>query len=69
MVHKNEDISESVNSIDRGAIYLPRLGQDLSRNVFVVSILSFWGKLHGRIGFVHDTKNVKFSSIFEVSQK
>ena len=34
---KNEDISGSVNSFDFGAIFLPRLGQDLSRNAFVVS--------------------------------
>ena len=35
---KNEDISKSVNSIHRGAIFLPRSGQDLSRNTFVVSV-------------------------------
>ena len=34
---KNEDISKSVSSIDSGAIFPPRLGQDLSRNVPVVS--------------------------------
>ena len=33
---KNEDISKSVNSIDSGAIFLTRSGQDLSRNVVVV---------------------------------
>ena len=33
-----QDISESVNSIESGAIFPPRLGQDLSRNVFVVSV-------------------------------
>ena len=38
---KNEDISESVNSIDRGAIFLPRSGQDLSRDVVVVSVYAF----------------------------
>ena len=36
--HKNEDISESVNSIDRGAIFPPRSGHDLSRNASVVSV-------------------------------
>ena len=36
--HKNEDISESVNSIDSGAIFPSRSGQDLSRNAFVVSV-------------------------------
>ena len=39
MVQKNEDISESVNSIEAGAIFPPRSGYDLSRNAFVVSIL------------------------------
>ena len=38
---KNEDISESVNSIDSGPIFVPSLGQDLSRNVFVVSVYAF----------------------------
>ena len=38
---KNEGISESVNSIDPGAIFLPPSGNDISRNVFVVSILLF----------------------------
>ena len=36
--HKKEDISESVNSFDSGAIFPSRSGQDISRNVFVVSI-------------------------------
>ena len=35
---KNQDISGSVNSMDRGAIFPPRLGHDLSRNVSVVSV-------------------------------
>ena len=38
MVQKNEDISESVNSIDLGAIFQPRSGYDLSRNAFVVFV-------------------------------
>jgi len=37
--HKSEDISGSVNSIDSGVIFPPRLAQELSRNAFVVSIL------------------------------
>ena len=37
----SEDISESVNSFDRGAIFPPRSGHDLSRNGFVVSRYSF----------------------------
>ena len=35
---KNDDISKSVSSIDRGAIFLSRLGQGQSRNVSVVSV-------------------------------
>ena len=37
--HKSEDISESVNRFDLGAIFPSRLCQDLSRNASVVSIL------------------------------
>ena len=37
MVQKNEDISESVNSFDTGAIFRARSGHDLSRNASVVS--------------------------------
>ena len=37
--HKNEDISESVNSFDSGSIFLPSLGHAIARNAFVVSIL------------------------------
>ena len=42
MVQKNEDISESVNSFDTGAIFRPRSGHDLSRNVSVVSGYAFY---------------------------
>ena len=38
---KNEDISKSVSSIDTGAIFLPRSGHELSRNVGVVSVYAF----------------------------
>ena len=34
---ENEDISESMGSIDTGAIFPTRLGQELSKNAFVVS--------------------------------
>ena len=37
--HKREDISESVSSFHIGPIFLASLGQELSRNAFVVSIL------------------------------
>ena len=45
--HKNEDISESMNSFDLGVIFLRSLGHKTSRNAFVVSILS-----PGRISYV-----------------
>ena len=51
MVQKHEDCSKSVSSIDSGAIFLSRLGQDLSRNAFVVSILFPGEKLYVWIGF------------------
>ena len=38
---KIEDISKSVNSIGRGAIFLSRLGHELSRNGLVVSVYAF----------------------------
>ena len=38
---KNEDISKSVSSIGRGAIFPSRLGCELSRNGFVVSVYAF----------------------------
>ena len=72
MGQKNEDFSESLNSFDFGAIFLPRSGQDLSRNAFVVSILfperiSYW-----RIGFGLDPKMSKFhqfSKFLKINQE
>ena len=40
-VQKNDPSSKSVNSFDTGPIFLPSLGQELSRNVFVVSVYAF----------------------------
>ena len=49
---KNDHSSKSVNSIDSGPIVVPRVGQDLSRNAFVVSIL-FPGEIsYGGEGFL-----------------
>ena len=50
MDHKNEDFSESVSSFDFGAIFLCRLGHELSRNGIVVSIASFYKNLYCWIG-------------------
>ena len=60
MCHKNEDISESVNSFDTGAIFRTRVCQDLSRNAFVVSILSLERNPQWRKGFLHDSEIDKF---------
>ncbi len=38
---KNGNISKYVCSIQSGAIFVPRLGQELSRNVFVVFVYAF----------------------------
>ena len=52
--HKSEDSSESVCSFHSGAIFYPSLGQKLSRNAFVGSIL-FPGRISLiRTVFGHD---------------
>ena len=56
MVQKNEDISESVNSFDMGAIFPTEVGQDLSRNAFVASILSLERNPQWRKDFLHDSE-------------
>ena len=48
---KNEDISESVSSIDRGAIFPGRLDHDLSRNIGVVSVYALYTNPSWRTGF------------------
>ena len=39
-----------MNSFDLGAIFLPRSGQELSRNVGAVSVYAFLKKLYWRTG-------------------
>ena len=56
MVQKNEDISESVNSFDTGAIFRSRSGHDLSRNASVVSDYAFYKNSNWRKGFLHDSE-------------
>ena len=56
MVQKNEDISESVNSFDTGAIFRPRSGHDLSRNVSFVSGYAFYKNSNWWKGFLHDSE-------------
>ena len=58
MDHKNEDISESVNSIDSGANFRSRLAHELSRNISVVSVYALLKKLCGRIGFLMTPKKM-----------
>ena len=50
-VQKNCHSLKSVNSFDAGPLFLPSLGQDLSRNALVVSVYAFYKKLYRRIGF------------------
>ena len=57
---KNEDISESVNSIDSGAIFRHRSGQELSRNVFVVSVYAFFKKFDRGKDFFVTPKSLDF---------
>ena len=45
---KNEDIAESVSSIDSGAIFPARLVQDISRNVPAMSVYALYKKLYCR---------------------
>ena len=69
---ENEDISKSVSSIDSGAIFPSRSGQDLSRNVFVVFVYAFKKNLSWRIGFCMTPKNEDFHEIsrfIEFSEK
>ena len=69
---KNEDISKSVGSIDSGAISLPSSGQELSRNVFVVSVYAFKKDSSIGIGFCMTHQHEDFheiSSFLEFSEK
>ena len=55
---KSEDIS-----VDSGAIFPSRLGQDLSRNVRVVSVYALYKKLYGSIDFFMTPKCRDFHEI------
>ena len=70
MVQKNEDISESVSLFDTGAIFRPRSGHDLSRNVSVVSGYAFYKNSNWRKDFLHDSKIDKiFEKVFSGKPK
>ena len=62
--HKNEDISESASSFASGAIFLPSLGHDLSRNAFVASILFPERISYGSTFFSLTPKMLKSDQIF-----
>ena len=54
--HKNGLSSKSVNSFDSGAIFLHRSGQDLSRDVVVVSVYAFLEKVVCRYRFGYEAQ-------------
>ena len=54
-----------MSSIDSGAIFPPRLGQDLSRNVVVVSVYALYKNPSWRIGSGMTPKNRDFRDFFD----
>ena len=68
MDQKNEDISESVNSFGPGAIFLPRLGQYLSRNALVGPILFLERISLAREGFFMLPKTDDFHEILKAKK-
>ena len=65
---KNGHSSKSVNSFGAGPIFLGSLGQDLSRNAFVVSVYAFQKKSDRRKDFLVTPKKSKIFDFFEFSQ-
>ena len=55
-------------SFDPVPIFVPRLGQDLSRNAFVVSCPCVLEQVLSRERFLHDTDNVHFFNFGDFSQ-
>ena len=62
-VYRAHQVSGSVNSIDSGAIFPPRLGHDLSRNASVVSVYALEKNLYTWIGFSWHQKSRDFHEI------
>ena len=58
---KNGHSSKSVNSFDMGPIYFDSLGQELSRNVLVVSVYAFETKIDRSKDFFVTPKKSRFS--------
>ena len=68
----NDHSSKCVNSIDSGPIFHPRLGQDLSRNAFVVSNLFPGRNFDVRKDFWMTPENrdfYEFSTLLEMFQE
>ena len=65
---KNGHSSNSVNSFGAGPIFLDSLGQDLSRNAFVVSVYAFETKFDRGQGFFVTPKKSKIFDFFEFSK-
>ena len=63
---KSEDISESVNSFDRGAIFVPRLDHDLSRKMDSLFRDICFRKISVRAQVFYDTKKLKIFDFFSV---
>ena len=61
IVQKNDHSSKSVNSFDTGPIFFDSLGEELSRNVFVVSVYAFGKKLPIAKDFLVTPKKSRFS--------
>ena len=60
---ENDHSSKSVSSFGMGPIFFASSGQELSRNAFVMSILSFWKKLSIGKDFFMTPKNRDFHEI------
>ena len=58
---KNGHSSKSVCSFDMGPIFLGSVGQELSRNVFVVSVYAFEKKIDRSEDFFVTPKKSRFS--------
>ena len=57
---KNGHSSKSLNSFDTGPSFLGSLGQELSRNVFVVAVYAFEKKIDRRKDFFVTPKSRDF---------
>ena len=61
IVRKNDDFSKSVNSFEMGPFFLDSLVEELSRNVFVVSVYALEEKMSRSKDFLVTPKKSRFS--------